>query len=77
MSAVELKSNIHKIVERIQNEQFLQILYDFLIAKENVTEGKLWASLTKEQKEEVLLSFEDSENVDNLIPAENIFKRKK
>ncbi len=30
MGTIELKSNIHKIVDGIQNEQLLKALYNFL-----------------------------------------------
>lgn len=77
MGTVELKTNIHKIVDRIQNEQLLQTLYDFLKARENNQTGQLWNSLTEEQKKEVLLAYEESEDENNLIDGESVFKKKK
>lgn len=77
MSTVKLKSNIHDIVDRIQNEELLQTIYDFLKVKETNKPGELWESLTKEQKEEVYLSFEESEDESNLIDRESFFKRTK
>lgn len=77
MSTIKLKSNIHNIVDRIQNEELLQTIYDFLKVKETNQSGGLWKSLTKEQKEEVYLSFEESEDDSNLIDKESFFKRTK
>lgn len=57
MEALELKSNLHKIIDSIQNEQVLQTLYNFLKLKNNEEEGAIWASLNKEQKQEVMLAF--------------------
>ncbi|MBK8550019.1 MAG: hypothetical protein IPL53_02750 [Ignavibacteria bacterium] len=74
MSTTELKSNIHKIVETIQSEQLLQTLYDFLKSKEKSQSGKLWESLTDKQKNEVLLAYNESENENNLIDSDEIFK---
>jgi cell fate regulator YaaT (PSP1 superfamily) len=74
VSTIELKSNIHKIVDKIQNEQFLQNLYDFLVVKENSVEGKLWRSLTEAQKQEVLASYEESENESNLLEKDKLFE---
>ncbi len=62
MNTLELKSNIHKIVEGIQNEQLLQTVYDFLKVRENTISGLLWDSLTDEQKNEVLLAFDEPDN---------------
>jgi len=77
MSTIELKSNIHHIVDRIQNEELLQAIYDFLKVKEDHKSGELWKSLTKEQKEEVFLAFEESEDEANLIDRETFFKGRK
>jgi len=41
MKTLELKSNIHKIVEEIQSEQLLQSLYDFLRTWESSKPGEL------------------------------------
>lgn len=67
MGAVDLKTNIHKIVDGIQSEQLLQTLYDFLKIREKNKPGLIWDSLTEEQKQEVLLSYEESEDDNNLV----------
>ena len=77
MGSIELKSNIHKMVDGIQNEQLLQTLYDFLKIRATSQPGNLWNSLTEEQKQEVLLAFEESEDDINLINRDEIFKKSK
>ena len=77
MRTVELKSNIHRIIDRIQSEQLLETLHDFLITRESAKPGDIWNSLTEKQKKEVLLSYEESENESNLIDSEKVIKRKK
>lgn len=74
MEAVELKSNIHQIVDAIQNQQVLQTLYDLLKPKENEKNTFIWDSLNEEQKQELLLAYEESENQENLVDATVIFK---
>ncbi|TCL07966.1 hypothetical protein EV198_2405 [Roseivirga ehrenbergii] len=77
MGTIELKSNIHKIVDGIQNEHLLRVIYDFLKLKESEKSGGFWDSLTEEQKQEVLLAYDESEDDDNLIEREKVFKSKK
>jgi len=77
MGTIELKSNIHKIVDGIQNEQLLETIYDFLKVRETDKPGRLWDSLTKEQKQEVLLAYDESEDENNLIDREKVFRRTK
>lgn len=75
MEAVELKSNIHKIIDGIQNEQLLHAIYDFLKIRETSKTGQMWDSFTEEQKQEVLLAYNESEDEANLIDREKFFKR--
>jgi hypothetical protein len=77
MGTVELRSNIHKIVDGIQNEQLLETIYDFLKVRETDKPGQLWDALTMEQKKEVLLAYDESEDENNLIDREKVFKRTK
>ena len=72
MGTIELRSNLHKIVDKIDNEQLLHAIYDFLKQRMNSEEGQIWKSLTEEQKKEVYLSYQESENDDNLIKWEDV-----
>lgn len=73
MSPTELKSSLHGIIDRIQNERLLRRLYDFLKASEENEPGKLWNSLTDVQKREVMLSYEESENSEELVDKETVY----
>ena len=77
MRAIELKSNLHKIVDKIDNEQLLQTIYDFLKLSENSQEGQIWKSLTEEQKKEVYLSYQESEDDKNLVSWDDVRKKVK
>jgi len=77
MKAAKLKSNIHQIVDRIQSEQLLETIYDFLKTRETTKPGEIWNNLTEEQKKEVLLSFEESEDEKNLVDIDEVITRKK
>lgn len=73
METLKLKNDIHQIIDRIENPELLQSLYDFLKVRENSTSGSLWKSLSEEQRKEVLLSYEESEDEKNLIPRDELF----
>lgn len=76
MGTIELKSNIHKIVDQIQSEQFLQAIYDFLKTSEKNKSSRLWDTLTEQQKQEVLLAFDESDDESNLLDRDQVFKSK-
>lgn len=75
MSTIELKSDLHKIVDKIENEQLLRAIYDFLKQGENEQEGQIWNTLTEEQKNEVYLSYKESQDDKNLIDWETVKKK--
>ena len=74
MTAIDLKSSLHKIVDKIDNEELLRTIYDFLKLRENSQEGRIWKTLTDEQKKEVFQSYEESEDEKNLISWEEVKK---
>ncbi len=76
MGPIELKSNIHKIVDEIQSEQLLQAIYDFLKTREKNKSSRLWDTLTEEQKHEVLIACDESEDENNLLDRDQVFKSK-
>lgn len=73
MGTIELKSNLHKIVDRIEDEQLLRAIYSFLEKRENSEDGRMWRQLTDEQKEEVLQAYEESEDDSNLIDDKDVW----
>jgi len=77
MGTLELKLNIHRIVDEIQNEELLKAVYDFLRVSENAVPGRLWSTLTEEQKQEVFLAYDESEDENNLIEREKVFQLQK
>jgi len=73
MGTIELKSNIHKIVDDIQNEDLLQSLYLFLQSRVSEDTGGIWKSLSGSQKEEILMAYEESFDEKKLSDADSIF----
>ena len=75
MGTIELKTDLHKILDKIENEQLLRTVYDFLKQGQTAVEGQIWKTLTEEQKKEVYLSYEESQNDKNLINWDDIKKK--
>jgi hypothetical protein len=77
MGTTELKSNLHRIVDQIEDERLLRAIYGFLKLRENSEDGKIWNSLTEEQKKEVMLAYDESEDDANLIEDKEVWKKLK
>jgi hypothetical protein len=75
MGTIELKLDLHRILDKIDNEQLLRTIYEFLKEQENSKEGKIWDTLSEDQKKEVFLSYEESEDDKNLKSWEDVKKK--
>lgn len=75
MGTLALKSDLHKILDRFENEELLQTIYDFLKLRENAQGGQIWESLTENQKKEVDLSYDESQDDNNLVDWEAVKKK--
>jgi len=67
MKQSEIKSNFHRLIDEIENEELLIKFYDLLIKSKVHKEGELWNQLTEEQKDELLLTEELSRDPKKLI----------
>ena len=72
-----MKSNLHKMVDRIKDERLLRAIYSFLKVRENSEDSRMWDSLTDEQKKEVFLAYDESEDDANLIEDKDVWKKLK
>jgi len=77
VSTIELKNNFHKLIDSIDNENLLMSFYDILKSRAEIKDGQLWSRLKKNEQEELLLAFEESENPENLIDNEIMKKKHK
>ncbi|WP_192348805.1 hypothetical protein [Algoriphagus sp. Y33] len=74
MSTVELKSNIIKLVEDIQNDELLESLLEFLSKRKDSASGDMWSDLTPAQRQEVLDAYQESEEEKNLVVKDQLFR---
>ena len=75
MGTIELKSDLLRILDKIEDEQLLRAVYDFLIQGESAEVGQIWKTLTEEQKKEVYASYEESQDDKNLTAWEDVKKK--
>jgi len=69
------KEEFHKLIDNIQDEQLLKSYYN-LIQKLNKHEtGDLWNSLTEKQQQELMLSYDESHDPQNLISQDHVQKQ--
>ena len=77
METIELKLNLHKIVDSIKDERLLRAVYSFLKEREKSEDGLMWESLSPEQKKEVLKAYDESEIESNLLEDDDVWRNLK
>ncbi len=67
MERSDIKNKFHTLIENIDNETLLMKFYDLMIQSATNEEGQLYAQLTNEQKDVLMLADEESNDPANLI----------
>ena len=75
MNTIELKKSFHLLIDSIDNENLLIIFYDIMKKRSSARDGRLWEGLTNQDREELLLALEDSEDPENLISHDEMKKK--
>lgn len=75
MSTLELKTNLHRLIDSINNESLLVNLYSLLDSLPHNREGGLWSRLSIEEQDELLLIEKESHEPENLIPHSEMIKK--
>jgi hypothetical protein len=77
MTTIEIRKNFHSLIDSIDNENILLFFYDMMKRKSTSKEGQIWNKLSRDQKEELMLSNKESEDPKNLISHEEMKNKHK
>jgi hypothetical protein len=64
---MKTKEAFHKLIDEIKDEEVLKGYFQLIRQLDINQTGSLWNTLNQEEKEELLLSYDESLNPDNLI----------
>ena len=77
MNKATLKSNLHKLIDQIDNPNLLEEYYQEMKSIIQKSQENVWETLTEDQKKEVLLSYEESEDENNLTDTKSVLNKYK
>jgi Tfp pilus assembly ATPase PilU len=77
MTTIELKKNLHQMIDSVDSDLLLSKFYFVLKKIKNINDGDLWNNLTKEEQDELIISDMESEDENNLISHSEILKKHK
>ena len=77
MNLTVIKSNFHQLIDTIQDKELLLQFLGAMEYSSSRKKGELWNSLTQKQKENVLASYEESFDEENLISMDIVAEKHK
>jgi len=69
------KEDFHKLIEKIEDEEVLKGYFKLIQRLNNNQTGELWDGLSPAEKEELLLSYDESFDPNNLVSHEEVKKQ--
>ena len=72
MNIKELKKKCHKLIDNIDDPSLLENFNELLKIRSSTSYGHLWNTLSKKERKELLLVFEESEDPNNLKSHEKM-----
>ena len=69
------KEDFHNLIEKIEDEEVLKGYFKLIQRLNNNQTGELWDSLSPAEKDELLLSYEESFQTGNLISHDEVKKQ--
>ncbi len=75
MDKTALRSSLHHLIEQINSKHLLEDYYYEMKHVIKKTTHSAWDSLTEQQKKEVLMSWQESEDDNNLVDHNTVMAR--
>jgi len=72
MNTLEIQNDFHSLIDSIDNDRVLLFFYNIMKKSSFDENGKLWERLSEDEKDELLIAFDESEEFDNLIDFHSI-----
>lgn len=77
MTTIEVRSNFHKLIDKIENKNTLSRFYEILLKAKDSNAGDLWKGLSKKEQDELLEIEKESYDTKNLISHKEMKSRHK
>lgn len=72
---MKTREDFHKLIDRIEDESVLRSYLNLIETLNHNQAGILWKQLAPQEQEELLLSYEESFNKENLLGHEQVKKQ--
>ena len=72
IKTMRTKEAFHKLIDKIENEEVLKGYFELVQRLNSNQTGRLWDSLSADEKNELLLSYDESFDSKNLTSHEEV-----
>jgi hypothetical protein len=69
---MKIKDDFHHLIDTIEDEQLLKSYYQLIQTMNKNSDGTLWNALNEEEKEELLIAYDESFDEKNLLRHEQV-----
>lgn len=69
------KDDFHNLIDKIEDEEVLRGYFKLIQRLNNNQTGELWEGLSPEEKDELLISYDESFDSKNLISHDEVKKK--
>lgn len=69
------REDFHRLIDQIEDETVLKAYFKLIESLRLNQKGKLWSELSIEEREELILSYEESFNQENLLSHDEVKKQ--
>ena len=70
----KIKNDLHSLIDKISNDDLLEMVYQLLESKGSNKDGELLNKLTLEEKQELYKAYDESLEDNNLVDLDQIKK---
>lgn len=75
MDTLELKSNFHKLIDKINDVKMLNVFYEIMFTANSQSDGVLWSELSSNEKQELIDLEMEGHQLDNLVSNSEMKKK--
>jgi hypothetical protein len=69
---MRIKEAFHKLIDEIRDEEILKSYFQLILRLNSNQTGQLWNSLSSAEKDELLISYDESLDPKNLVSHEDV-----
>ena len=70
--SIRIKDDLHSLIDKIDNNDLLEMVYQLLDSRNRNIEGELIKNLSEDQKKELYEAYDESQDESNLIDLDKL-----